>query len=183
MGEEFPCFCWHKDMVYSGMKRRACIFIDGANFYFVQKDILHQKIDLVKLLNYFRVEFDIYNTFFYLAYREGDEKQENFIKLLAFSGITVVKKPIKQLKDGTYKGDLDVNLTIDALLTKDNYQTAILCTGDGDFERLVWTLRNFGKEIICVSTREATAVELVNACDRYIDLRDLLPLIKLEEKD
>lgn len=170
-------------MVYSGMKRRACIFIDGANFYFIQKNILHQRIDLVKLVNYFKVEFDIYNTFFYLAYREGDEKQEDFIKFLAFSGITVVKKPIKQLKDGTYKGDLDVNLTIDALLTKDNYHTAILCTGDGDFERLVWTLRNFGKEIICLSTKEATAVELVNACDRCIDLRDLLPLVKLEEKE
>ncbi len=165
------------------MKRRAGIFIDGANFYFIQKDILHTRIDLVKLVNYFRIEFDIYNTFFYLAYREGDEKQENFIKLLAFSGITVIKKPIKQLKDGSYKGDLDVDITIDALLTKDNYHTAVLCTGDGDFERLAWTLRHFGKEVICLSAREATAVELVNACDRYIDLKDLLPLVRLEERE
>lgn len=163
------------------MKKRACLFIDGANFYFVQKNLLHQKIDLIKLVSYFRDEFDLYNTFFYLAYKEGDEKQENFMRLLAFSGITVVKKPIKQLKDGTYKGDIDVELTIDALLTRDNYHTAILCTGDGDFERLVWTLRTFGKEVVCVSVKEATAVELVNACDRYIDLRDLLPLIRLEE--
>lgn len=170
-------------MVYPGVKRRACIFIDGANFYFVQKDLLHQRIDLIKLINYFRVEYDLYNTFFYLAYKEGDEKQESFIRALAFSGITVVKKPIKQLKDGSFKGDLDVHLTIDALLTKDNYHTAILCTGDGDFERLVWTLRCFGKEVVCVSTKEATAVELVNACDKYIDLRDLLPLIKLEERE
>lgn len=165
------------------MKKRACIFIDGANFYFVQRNILQQRIDLLKFVNYFRVEFDIYNTFFYLAYREGDEGQENFIKLLAYSGITVIKKPIKHLKDGSYKGNLDVDITIDALLTKDNYQTAILCTGDGDFERLVWTLRNFGKEIVCVSTRESCAVELVNACDRYIDLKDLLPLVKLEERE
>lgn len=168
-------------MVCAGMKRRAGIFIDGANYYFVQKEILQQKIDINKLISYFRVEFDIYNTFFYLAYREGDEKQESFIKLLAFSGVTVVKKPIKHLKDGSYKGNLDVDMTIDALLTKDNYQTAILCTGDGDFERLVWTLRSFGKEVICLSTKEACAVELVNACDRFIDLRDLLPLVRLEE--
>ncbi|RMH08124.1 MAG: NYN domain-containing protein, partial [Aquificota bacterium] len=25
------------------------------------------------------------------------------------------------------------------------------------------------------------ALELVNACDRFIDLRDLLPLVRLEE--
>ncbi|MFN3471284.1 MAG: NYN domain-containing protein [Aquificaceae bacterium] len=58
-----------------------------------------------------------------------------------------------------------------------------MCTGDGDFERLVWTLRQFGKEVICLSTKEATAVELVNACDRYIDLKDLLSLVRLEEKE
>lgn len=56
------------------MRKRAGIFIDGANFYFVQKHILHQKIDLIKLVDYFKKDYTIYNTFFYLAYREGDEK-------------------------------------------------------------------------------------------------------------
>ncbi|MEZ0361428.1 MAG: NYN domain-containing protein [Hydrogenobacter sp.] len=165
------------------MRKRAGIFIDGANFYFVQKHILHQKIDLIKLVDYFKKDYTIYNTFFYLAYREGDEKQENFIKLLAFSGITVVKKPIKQLKDGTYKGSLDVDMALDVLLTKDNYDIAVLCSGDSDFEKLVWVLRDFGKEVICVSTKESSAVELVNACDRYIDLADIMPYIRLEEKE
>ena len=169
-------------MMYPVMRKRACIFIDGGNFYFIQRNILQQKIDLTKLVKYFSVEFDIYNTFFYLPYKEGDDKQEDFVKLLATNGITVVKKQVKQLKDGTHKANLDVDLAIDALLTKDNYHTAILCSGDGDFERLVWVLRNLGKEIICLSVRESTAIELLNACDRYIDLRDLMPLIRLEER-
>ena len=71
MGEKFTRIGGDKDMVYSGMKRRACIFIDGANFYFIQKNILHQRIDLVKLVNYFKVEFDIYNTFFTLPTEKG----------------------------------------------------------------------------------------------------------------
>ncbi len=165
------------------MKKRAGIFIDGTNFYFIQKTILHQRIDVVKFVDYFKKDYNIYNTFFYLSYREGDEKQENFIKLLAFSGVTVVKKPLKHLKDGSHKGNLDVDMAIDMLLTKDNYQTAILCSGDSDFEKLVWVLRSFGKEVVCVSTKETTSVELVNACDRYVELLDILPYIKLEEKE
>ncbi|GAB6065381.1 NYN domain-containing protein [Aquifex pyrophilus] len=162
------------------MRRRAGIFIDGTNLYFIQKNFLNAKIDIIKFIDYFKKDYDIYNVFFYLAYKEEDEKQEKFLKLLAFSGVTVVKKPVKQLKDGTLKGDLDVDIAIDMLLTKDNYDTAILCSGDSDFERLVYTLRNFGKEVICVSTKESSSLELVNASDRYIDLKDILPFIRLE---
>ena len=162
------------------MRKRAGIFIDGTNLYFIQKNFLNAKIDIIKFVNYFKNFYDIYNTFFYVAYKEEDEKQEKFFKLLAFSGITVVKKPVKQLKDGSMKGDLDVDIAIDMLLTKDNYDTAILCSGDSDFERLVQVLRNFGKEVICVSTKESTSIELVNAADRYIDLKEILPMIKLE---
>ena len=71
-------------------------------------------------------------------------------------------------------------MAIDMLLTKDNYDTAILCSGDSDFERLIYVLRNFGKEVICVSTKESSSIELVNAADKYIDLKELLPLIRLE---
>jgi len=162
------------------MKRRAGIFIDGTNFYFIQKQFLGARIDLVKFVDYFRRFYDIYNTFFYLAYKEEDEKQEKFLRMLAFSGITVVKKPVKQLKDGSLKGDLDVDMAIDMLLTRDNYQVAVLCSGDSDFERLVQVLRNFGKEVVCVSTRESTSIELVNAADRYIELKEILPLVRLD---
>ena len=162
------------------MKRRAAIFIDGTNLYFIQKNFLNAKIDIIKFVDYFRQFYDIYNTFFYLAYREEDEKQEKFLKLLAFSGITVIKKPVKQLKDGSLKGNLDVDIAIDMLLTKDNYDVGILCSGDSDFERLVYVLRSFGKEVICVSTKESTSIELANAVDKYIEIKDILPLVRLE---
>ncbi len=161
--------------------KRAGIFIDGTNLYFVQKHFLNTKIDIVKLVEYFRNIYSIYNVFFYLAYREEDEKQEKFYRMLTFSGITVIRKPLKQLPDGSLKGNLDVDITIDMLLTKDNYDVAILCSGDSDFERLINVLRNFGKEVVCVSTRESASIELVNAVDKYIDLKDILPMIRLQE--
>ncbi len=164
------------------MKKRAGIFIDGTNLYFVQKNFLSSKIDIVKLVEFFKRDYDIYNAFFYLAYKEEDEKQDKFYRVLAFSGITVVRKPLKHLKDGSMKGDLDVDIAIDMLLTKDNYDVAILCSGDSDFERLVKVLRSFGKEVVCLSTKESSSIELVNASDRYIDLRDILQFVKLEDR-
>ena len=161
--------------------KRAGIFIDGTNLYFVQKHFLNTRIDIIKLIEYFRSFYIIYNVFFYLAYKEEDEKQEKFYRMLTFSGITVIRKPLKQLPDGSLKGNLDVDITIDMLLTRDNYDVAVLCSGDSDFERLINVLRNFGKEVVCVSTRESASIELINASDKYIDLKDILPLIKLEE--
>ncbi len=161
--------------------KRAGIFIDGNNLYFIQKNFLNARIDIVKFVEYFRKFYSIYNVFFYLSYREEDDRQEKFYKMLAFSGITVVRKPLKHLPDGSLKGNLDVDITIDMLLTKDNYDVAILCSGDSDFEKLINVLRSFGKEVICVSTRDSSSIEVVNASDRYIDLREILDEIKLEE--
>jgi uncharacterized LabA/DUF88 family protein len=163
--------------------KRAGIFIDGTNLYFIQKNFLGKRIDIVKFVEYFRRYYRIYNVFFYLAYREEDEKQEKFYRMLTFSGITVVKKPIKQLKDGSFKGNLDVDITIDMLLTKDNYDVAVLCSGDSDFERLIQVLRTFGKEVICVSTKESSSIEVVNAADRFIELKDIIDEIELKEKE
>jgi len=53
------------------------------------------------------------------------------------------------------KGNLDVDLAMDCLLTKDNYDVAILVTGDSDFEKLINILRTFGKQIIVVSTKDS----------------------------
>ncbi len=161
--------------------KRAGIFIDGTNLYFIQKHFLNAKIDIVKFVDHFRKSYSIYNVFFYLAYKEEDDKQEKFYKMLAFSGITVVRKPLKHLPDGSMKGNLDVEIAIDMILTKDNYDVAVLCSGDSDFEKLINVLRGFGKEVVCVSTRDSSSIEVVNASDRYIDLRDILEEIKLEE--
>jgi Uncharacterized conserved protein len=103
--------------------------------------------------------------------------------MLTFGGVTVIKKAVKQLKDGSMKGNLDVDLAMDCLLTKDNYDVAILVTGDSDFEKLINVLRTFGKQIIVVSTKDSSSIELVNVCDLFVELKDLAPFIKLEEHE
>ena len=160
-------------------KKVAGIFVDGPNMYHT-RERLGTKIDFGKLLEFFKRDYEIYNAFFYQTVKEEDEKTEEFLKILVNLGYTIVEKPIKRLPDGTYKGDIDVELTIDALLTKDNYQTFILCSGDSDFEPLIQTLRKFGKEIVCVSTQGVVSYDILKACDRFIDLKNIINEIRLE---
>ncbi|MGB9683264.1 MAG: NYN domain-containing protein [bacterium] len=159
------------------MGRRA-LFIDGNNLYFVQRK-LKWNIDFEKLLNYFRGDGDFYNAFYYSGYDANDQNQENFLKALTLIGYTVRKKPLKTItsqdNEEKQKSNMDVEMTLDLIITSFHYDDAYLFSGDGDFESVIEYLRMMGKEIIVVSTLGHIAIELRNAADRYIDLADLKP--------
>ena len=66
--------------------------------------------------------------------------------------------------------------------TVDNYDKAILLSGDGDFERALELLRSRGKEICVVSTQNWIAAELRMAVgSHFLDLQDLRD--KIERTD
>jgi|YelNatPaOPRAMG01_1025707.scaffolds.fasta_scaffold00806_30 uncharacterized LabA/DUF88 family protein len=159
------------------MGRRA-LFIDGNNLYFVQRK-LKWNIDFEKLLNYFKGDGDFYNAFYYSGYDANDQNQENFLKALTLIGYTVRKKPLKTItsqdNEEKQKSNMDVEMTLDLIITSFHYDEAYLFSGDGDFESVIEYLRMMGKEIIVVSTLGHIAIELRNAADRYIDLADLKP--------
>ncbi|HOK30082.1 MAG TPA: NYN domain-containing protein [bacterium] len=162
------------------MGRRA-LFIDGNNLYFVQRK-LKWNVDFEKLLRYFRGESDFYNAFYYSGYDVNDQNQENFLKALTLIGYTVRKKPLKTISsqdnEEKQKSNMDVEMTLDLILTASHYDESYLFSGDGDFEGVIEYLRVMGKEIVVVSTLGHIAIELRNAADRYIDLSELKPYLE-----
>lgn len=92
-------------------------------------------------------------------------------------------KRILDAETGQFKEkcNLDIEIVIDMINTAERYDTAVLLSGDGDFERAVELLRSKGKEIVAVSTEGRIAKELINAVDRYVDLRDLRSEIERTE--
>ncbi|MGC8972252.1 MAG: NYN domain-containing protein [bacterium] len=157
------------------MGRRA-LFIDGNNLYFVQRK-LKWNIDFEKLLNYFKGNENFYNAFYYSGYDTNDQNQENFLKALTLIGYTVRKKPLKTISsvdnEEKQKSNMDVEMTLDLILTANHYDEVYLFSGDSDFESVIEYLRMMGKEIVVVSTLGHIAIELRNAADRYVDLADL----------
>ncbi|HHV81999.1 MAG TPA: NYN domain-containing protein [bacterium] len=162
------------------MGRRA-LFIDGNNLYFVQRK-LKWNVDFEKLLRYFRGESDFYNAFYYSGYDVNDQNQENFLKALTLIGYTVRKKPLKTISsqdnEEKQKSNMDVEMTLDLILTASHYDESYLFSGDSDFEGVIEYLRVMGKEIVVVSTLGHIAIELRNAADKYIDLSELKPYLE-----
>jgi uncharacterized LabA/DUF88 family protein len=101
-----------------------------------------------------------------------DPREQRFYGYLNHAGYTVRMKTIKYFRDEasgelTRKANLDLELAIDLFTTIAQYDTAVLVTGDGDFERAVELLRSYGKRVVVASTQDTVARELRNAVGRH----------------
>ncbi len=57
-------------------------------------------------------------------------------------GYILVFKPTLSLPDGTVKGNVDAELVLHTMIEYDNYDKALIVTGDGDFYCLIDYLQN-----------------------------------------
>jgi uncharacterized LabA/DUF88 family protein len=157
---------------------KLAVFVDGANMFYAQRK-LGWHLDYRKLYDFLTKDYEVYNAFYFTSVPTPvDTSLEGFLRALTAMGYTVRRKALKEIMDQetgeTFrKANLDIELVIDMFNTVDLYDVAILCTGDGDFERAVELLRSRGKRVLGVGSREMAAYDLINAVDRYIFLEDL----------
>lgn len=163
-------------MTTSGKDKKTAIFIDAANYHYALKDA-GWKIDYLKFVNYFKSQFNVVKVFYYEGYptkrmylinhpkdSSGEsEKQKqrkmNYFRFLKQHGITVRTKPVACMYDKaedkyTFKCNFDVELTIDAIDSINEYDQILLCTGDGDFAKLISYLKGKFKRVYLVSMRD-----------------------------
>jgi uncharacterized LabA/DUF88 family protein len=165
--------------------RRVAVFIDASNLWEAQK-IKGRLFDLAKLKRYIISTYDSQTTqfFYYTAYPANgtrdynlDGKHKFFTYLVKGLGFVVQKKELKQIHVQTdtgirveEKGNMDVEMVIDALHHIDSYDIAVLFTGDSDFLALVTYLRNRGKKVYVYSSKNNISSELRTGADKYIEL-------------
>ena len=172
-------------MIEQFVKGKTYIFIDASNIYHSFKK-LGWKIDFLKLMDYFKKYTDFGRIYFYTAYDPEHTKQRRFLDFLEIVGYIVRTKKVKFIKDttieegGFHKGNLDVELTIDAVHNRDDFQSFILFSGDGDFEALCKYMRNFRKNCIVVSTKDHVSVELLRQA-KFVDIKKLKREVGLEQ--
>ncbi len=158
---------------------KVSLFVDGSNMFYSQRE-LGWHFEYNKILRYFTNGKELVNAFYYTGY-DGDfgSEREDFFKALMRMGFTVRVKKIKSMWDKranreVVKSNLDIEIVIDMFNTINLYETAILFSGDGDFERAVELLRSRGRKVIVVAVDTMTALELRNAVGHnYINLRDM----------
>ena len=163
-------------------REKIALFIDGANLYAASRS-LGFDIDYRKLLESFGNKGYLLRAYYYTALVEDQEYSSirPLIDWLDYNGYRVVTKPAKEFTDSTgrrkIKGNMDIELTIDALELSDVVDHYVIFSGDGDFRSLVEALQRRGRKVSIVSTMSSQppmiADDLRRQADQFIDLMAL----------
>jgi len=119
---------------------RVGIFVDIQNVYYGAMDNFKAKIDFKKLTESIVKGRKLKVSNAYLV--KGDNDNSNFVSFLKQLSYNVVSKELKKRSDGSAKGNLDIEMAIDIINEKDNLDTIVLVSGDGDFVALVEYLKS-----------------------------------------
>ena len=163
-------------------REKIALFIDGANLYSAARS-LGFDIDYKRLLSVFGKKGYLLRAYYYTALAEDQEFStlRPLIDWLDYNGYSVVTKPLKEFYDQTgrrkVKGNMDIELVIDAMELSDQVDHIVLFSGDGDFRRLAEALQRKGKKFSVVSTLQTQppmiADDLRRQSDHFIELADL----------
>lgn len=172
-------------MIGQFVRGRTAVFIDAANIYFAQKTI-GWRIDFKKLLEYFKKNTNLTRIAFYSAINPENERERKFHDFLEIIGYAVRHKEIKFIKDetdeahgGHHKGNIDVDLTIDAVHFRDDFDSFVLLSGDSDFESLIKYLKMFHKRCVVMSTKDHVSIELIRQA-KFLDFKKIRKEIELK---
>ena len=165
---------------------RLALFIDGSNLYSAAR-ALGFDIDYKKLLSEFSSRGKLVRAFYYTALMENEEYSpiRPLVDWLDYNGYSLVTKPTKEYTDAAgrrkIKGNMDIELAVDAMEIAANVDHLVIFSGDGDFRRLTEALQRMGKRVSVVSTIRSQppmiADELRRQADNFIELNDLSGVI------
>jgi len=166
----------------SSSSNRIALFIDGANLYATGKT-LGFDIDYKRLLKEFQSRGTLLRAFYYTAIIEDQEFSSirPLIDWLDYNGYTVVTKATKEFVDASgrrkVKGNMDIELAVDAMELAQHIDEMMLFSGDGDFRSLVEAVQRRGVRVTVVSTISSQppmiADELRREADVFTDLVEL----------
>ncbi|MGQ3212817.1 MAG: LabA-like NYN domain-containing protein [Shinella sp.] len=163
-------------------REKIALFIDGANLYAASRT-LGFDIDYRKLLKAFQKRGYLLRAYYYTALIEDQEYSSirPLIDWLDYNGYKVVTKPAKEFTDSLgrrkIKGNMDIELAIDAMEQSETVDHFVIFSGDGDFTSLVEALQRRGRKVSVVSTMQTQppmiADDLRRQADYFIDLGTL----------
>ncbi len=163
----------------TSLTHKIALFIDGANLYATAKT-LGFDIDYKRLLREFQGRGELLRAFYYTAVIEDQEYSSirPLIDWLDYNGYTVVTKATKEFIDQTgrrkIKGNMDIELAVDAMELAEHIDEMVLFSGDGDFRSLVEAVQRRGVRVTVISTISTQppmiADELRRQADVFADL-------------
>lgn len=132
---------------------------DGNSFAFIDSQNLNLSIrnsgwilDFRKFRIYLKEKYGVTKAFLFIGYIEGNSRMYTALQEYGF---VCIFKPTLKYKDGTTKGNCDAELVLQAMIEYQNYDKAVIVTGDGDFYCLVnYLLEKDKLEAVLIPNRE-----------------------------
>jgi uncharacterized LabA/DUF88 family protein len=161
---------------------KIALFIDAANLYAAAKS-LGFEIDYKNLLTEFQKRGTLLRAFYYTTIIEDQEYSSirPLVDWLDYNGFAVITKAAKEFTDAgghrKIKGNMNIELTVDAMEASQHIDQMVLFSGDGNFRPLVEAVQRRGVHVTVVSTLVShpslIADELRRQADVFIDLAEL----------
>lgn len=161
---------------------KIALFIDGPNMHSTTR-ALGFDIDYKRLLEEFQSRGTLLRAFYYTATIEDQEYSSvrPLIDWLDYNGYAVVTKATKEFTDASgrrkVKGNMDIELAVDAMEIAQHIDQMVLFSGDGNFRSLVEAVQRQGVRVTVISTISTQTLmighELRRQADVFIDMVDL----------
>ena len=108
-------------------------FVDGNNLHLSVKNI-GWRLDYKKFRQYLADKYDVVTAYYFIGKVPGMGHLYSNLRKYGFD--LIFKPPIKD-KHGKYKGNVDAELVLQAMIDFKNYDGVVIVTSDGDFSCLV----------------------------------------------
>lgn len=118
-------------------------FIDSQNLNLgTSRDVIKKgkkvytgwKLDYKRFRIYLKDKYHIEKAYLFIGYKPGNEAMYTHLQNM---GYVCVFKPTLDLTDGKTKGNVDAELVLHSMIEFQNYDRAIIVSGDGDFHCLI----------------------------------------------
>ncbi len=176
-------------------KAKAIVCIDASNYhYYLRRK--PWKIDWERFSAYLKKSYELVNVYYYEGipskgfysdthpgatltdFNEAKKAKTKYFQFLRRVGYKICTKPIGRVYDNTegrfkHKCNFDVELAIDALDNIGKMDVFILCSGDGDFTRLVKYLKSKRKKTVVIAPSERLSDTLKKAANQVVFLEKI----------
>lgn len=162
------------------MVNKIFAFIDSQN---LNLGIIDQgwKLDFKRFLIYLKEKYGVEKAFLFIGYIPENQRLYDFLKK---SGYKLIFKPTVLDGEGKAKGNVDAELVLYSVrIEYENYDKAVIVSGDGDFQCLVKFLAKEKKLLKVLVPNQKKYSKLLSEYRKYLvfmnDLRGKLGYVEL----
>lgn len=154
-------------------------FIDGNNLHLGVRDS-GWIINYYKFRIYLEEKYNVKKAFYFIGYKK---ENQNLYDTLEDAEYELIYKPTYQV-DGETKGNCDAELVLQVMIEFNNFNKAVIVSGDGDFYCLIKYLREQGKlRKVLVPNKETMSILIpkasMNQFNSMNDLMDKIGFLKI----